>query len=250
MRLERKSAIVTGGGQGIGRAIALCMAREGSKVCVADLNVDSAKSVSEEIKAMNGEAIFAEVDITDSARVKEVAKETIDTFGTIDILVNNAGWDALGPFVKIEEKIWDKIININFKGPLNCFSAVLPQMVEKKYGKIISIASDAGRVGSTGEAVYSGCKGGIIAFSKTIAREVAYYGININCISPGPTETPMFNEGTADNPKLLEGLKKAIPMRRLGQPEDIAGAVAFLASDEAGYITGQVLSVSGGLTMV
>lgn len=250
MKLQDKSAIVTGAGRGIGRAIALKLAREGAKVCVADLDAGSAEKVAGEIKEMGREAVAVQVDITDAARVKEMVQETVGAFGVVDILVNNAGWDKIELFLNSEEETWDKVIAVNFKGPINCFKAVLPYMVERRYGKILSIASDAGRVGSSGEAVYAGTKGGIIAFSKTIAREVARYGINVNCVAPGPTETPLFEEIAGDNPKIAEGLKKAIPFRRLGKPEDIANAVAFLASDEAGYITGQTLSVSGGLTMV
>lgn len=249
MILKNRAAFVTGGGQGIGRAICLELARQGAKVCVADLNAETAAKVAGEIKGMGHEAIAAQVDITDLEKVKESIPKAIDSFGAVDILVNNAGWDKVGPFVDSKPEMWDRVININFKGPVNCFSAVLPHMIERKYGKIVSIASDAGRVGSSGEAVYSGAKGGIIAFSKTIAREVARYGINVNCVSPGPTDTPFFAEVAGDNPKIGEGLKKAIPLRRLGKPEDIANAVAFFASDEADYITGQVLSVSGGLTM-
>lgn len=249
MIFKNRSAFVTGGGQGIGRAICLELARQGAKVCVADLNSKTAAKVAEEIRDMGHEAIAAQVDITDLEKLKESIRETIDSFEAVDILVNNVGWDKVELFIDSKPETWDRVININFKGPVNCFSAILPHMIERKYGKIISVASDSGRVGSSGEAVYSGAKGGIIAFSKTIAREVARYGINVNCVSPGPTDTPFFAEVAGDNPKIGEGLKKAIPLRRLGKPEDIANAVAFFASDGACYITGQVLSVSGGLTM-
>jgi len=250
MKLKDKAAIVTGAGQGIGRAIALAMAREGAKICVADLNPETANKVAAEIKGMGGKAIAVQVDITSLEQVKKTVEKTIAELGCVDILVNNVGWDKMELFIQSEPATWDKVININFKGPINFFKAVLPHMIERKYGKIVSIASDAGRVGSSGEAVYSGAKGGIIAFSKTVAREVARYGITVNCVSPGPTDTPFFAQVAGDNPAIAEGLKKAIPLRRLAQPEDIAGAVAFFASDEAGYITGQVLSVSGGLNMV
>jgi 2-hydroxycyclohexanecarboxyl-CoA dehydrogenase len=250
MKLKDKAAIVTGGGQGIGRAIALDLASEGAKICVADLNPETAGKVAEEIKTMGKKAIAVKVDITDLAQCEKLVKETVAAFGCVDILVNNVGWDKMELFISSEPATWDKVIAINFRGPINCFKAVLPHMIERKYGKIVSIASDAGRVGSSGEAVYSGAKGGIIAFSKTVAREVARYGINVNCVSPGPTDTPFFAAVAGDNPAIAEGLKKAIPLRRLAQPEDIAGAVAFLSSDSASYITGQVLSVSGGLNMV
>ena len=249
MLLKNRSAFVTGGGQGIGRAICLELARQGAKVCVADLNPETAAKVAGEIRDMGHEAIAVQVDITDLEKVKKSIQKAIDSFGAVDILINNVGWDKTELFVNSKPETWDRVININFKGPVNCFSAVLPHMIERKYGKIVSVASDSGRVGSSGEAVYSGAKGGIIAFSKTIAREVARYGINVNCVSPGPTDTPFFAEVAGDNPKIAEGLKKAIPLHRLGKPEDIADAIAFFASDGACYITGQVLSVSGGLTM-
>lgn len=250
MKLKDRVAIVTGAGQGIGRAIALELAGEGAKICVADLNLETAGKVAEEIKARGKQAMAAKVDITSLDQCEKMVKDTIAAFGCIDILVNNVGWDKMELFIQSEPATWDKVIAINFRGPINCFKAILPHMIERKYGKIVSIASDAGRVGSSGEAVYSGTKGGIIAFSKTIAREVARYGINVNCVSPGPTDTPFFAAVAGDNPAIAEGLKKAIPLRRLARPEDIAGAVAFLATDAAGYITGQVLSVSGGLNMV
>ncbi len=165
------------------------------------------------------------------------------------MLVNNAGWDKVEPFVKSEEATWDKVIAINLKGPIACVRAVLDPMIERRSGKIVSISSDAGRVGSSGEAVYAGAKAGIIGFSKTLAREVARYGINVNVVCPGPTNTPLFREISGGNEKLAVALKQAIPLGRLGEPEDLAGAVVFLASDDAAFITGQTLSVSGGLTM-
>jgi len=250
MTLKDKSAIVTGAGQGIGRAIALELAREGAKVCVADLNLETAKQVEAEVKDMGREAMAFQVDVTDLGKVQEMAKKTVEAFGAVDILVNNVGWDKIELFIDSEPATWDRVININFKGPMHCFKAVLPYMIERKYGKIVSIASDSARVGSSGEAVYSGMKGAVISFSKTVAREVARYGINVNCISPGPTDTPFFAQVAADNPAIGEGLKKAIPFRRLAQPGDLAPAVAFLVSDGSSYITGQCLSVSGGLTMV
>jgi len=250
MKLKDRVAIVTGGGQGMGRAIALELAGGGAKICVADMNLETAAKVAEEIKAMGIGAIAVKVDITNLAQCEQMVKDTVAAFGCVDILVNNVGWDKVEPFINSEPATWEKVIAINYVGAINCFKVVLPQMMERKYGKIVSIASDAGRVGSSGESVYSGTKGAIIAFSKTIAREMARYGINVNVVSPGPTDTPMFQAIAAENPALGEGLKKAIPLRRLAQPEDIAGAVAFFASDSASYITGQVLSVSGGLNMV
>lgn len=248
-KLTGKSAIVTGSGRGIGRAIALELAREGADVAVVDLISENAEKVAAEIREMGRQAMAVRLDITKSADVKEAFAKIAATLGKIDILVNNVGWDKVEPFMKSTEETWDKIIAINFRGMLNCTRAVLDYMIERRSGKIISIGSDAGRVGSTGEAVYSGCKGAVIAFSKTLAREMARYKINVNVVCPGPTDTPLFAEVAQDNPKLSDALAKAIPWGRLGTPEDIAPAVAFLASDGAGYITGQTLSVSGGLTM-
>ncbi|RJQ31669.1 MAG: glucose 1-dehydrogenase [Peptococcaceae bacterium] len=249
MHLKDKVAVVTGAGRGIGRGIALELARHGSNVVVADMRYELAQEVAGEIKGMGQQALAVSTDVTLRTQVKEMVTKTLETFGRIDILVNNAGWDKIEPFVKSTEETWDKVIAINFKGVLYCVREVLDHMIERQYGKIISIGSDAGRVGSSGEAVYSGTKGAVIAFSKTLAREMARYKINVNVVCPGPSDTPLFAEIGQDNPKLVESLKRVIPWGRLGVPEDIAHAVAFLASDEAGFITGQTLSVSGGLTM-
>jgi 2-hydroxycyclohexanecarboxyl-CoA dehydrogenase len=172
-----------------------------------------------------------------------------ERFGRIDVLVNNAGWDRAGPFVDSDPADWDKVIGINLYGVLHTSHLVLPIMAGQGGGRVVNLASDAGRVGSSGEAVYSAAKGGVIAFTKTCAREMARHGITVNCVCPGPTDTALFAEFAGDDPKLREALTKAIPLRRLAQPSDLAGAVAFLASDEAAYITGQTLSVSGGLSM-
>jgi len=250
MRLKGKTIIVTGSGQGIGKGIALKLAKEGSSVVVADLNEENAQKVADEINSNGGKALAVKVDITSAEMVKNMILKTIDEFGEISGLVNNAGWDKVEPFMESTEDTWDRVIAINIKGTISCCKAVLQEMIPNNYGKIINIASDAGRVGSSGEAVYSATKGGVIAFTKTLAREMARYKINVNCIAPGPTDTPLFEEISSYNPKIAEGLKKAIPFRRLGKPEDLANAVAFMISDEAEYITGQTLSVSGGLTMV
>lgn len=178
-----------------------------------------------------------------------MVKATMDHFGHVDVLVNNAGWDKVGPFLTSDESDWERVIAINLYGMLHCCKAVLPVMVSQGSGKVVNIGSDAGRVGSSGEAVYSATKGGVIAFTKTLAREMARYKINVNCVCPGPADTQLFAELGQDQPTLREALEKAIPWRRLARPEDIANAVAFLVSDEAEYITGQTLSVSGGLTM-
>ncbi|MHB1126122.1 MAG: SDR family NAD(P)-dependent oxidoreductase [Bacillota bacterium] len=249
MKLSNKVAIVTGSGRGIGRAIALEMAREGAKIVIADLLEDNAQGVAREIEAMGGESLPIKVDITDKEQVYAMVSRTMERFYRVDVLVNNAGWDKAEPFIKSTEETWDKLLAINLKGPIRCCRAVLDQMISQQSGRIINISSDAGRVGSSGEAVYSAAKGGIIAFTKTLAREMARSGIRVNCLCPGPSNTPLFAEIALDNPKLTEALKRAIPLGRLGEPEDLAGAVAFLASDAAEYITGQTISVSGGLTM-
>ncbi|HEX2439096.1 MAG TPA: SDR family NAD(P)-dependent oxidoreductase [Methylomirabilota bacterium] len=251
MRLPDKVTLVTGAASGIGRAIALAAAREGARVAVLDLNADGAAAVAREITTAGGQAQAWPLDVTDPARVNAVVEEIVKRWSTVHVLVNCAGWDKPIPFVETTPDFWDRILAINLKGPIACTHAVLPPMIAQGYGKIVSIASDAGRVGSTGEAVYSAAKGGLIAFTKTIARETARHRINVNCVCPGPSDTPLFQkEFAGPSPKLAESLKRVIPWGRLGVPEDVAPAVVFLASDEAGYITGQTLSVSGGLTMM
>lgn len=250
--LKDKIAIVTGAGRGMGRSISLKFVDEGAKVAVTDINLDWAQAVVKEIKDKGGEAIAIKCDVTNLEEVNGMVKQVLDTFGRIDILVNNAGWDQPEFFIQSKPETWEKVIAINFKGPIYCTRAVLDNMIQKKSGKIISISSDAGKVGSSWEVVYSGCKGGLIAFSKALAREVAQYAINVNVVCPGPTETPMLLEGMKQSPfgeKMVESLIKTIPLRRLAKPEEIASCVAFLASSEADYITGQAISVSGGMTM-
>lgn len=248
-RLNGRAALVTGAAQGIGRAIAMRLAQEGAKVAVADIQDDVAGRTAGEIKAAGGVACAVRLDVTslDSAIGAVAAAER--EIGPLGILVNNAGWDKLEPFVESTPETWDRVIAINYRGVLNCCKAVIPGMQARGGGKIVSIASDAGRVGSSGEAVYSGCKAAIIAFSKTIARELARNNINVNVVCPGPTETALLRGVMDKQPKVLEAMKRGIPMRRLGKPEDLAGAVAFFASADADYATGQVVSISGGLTM-
>jgi 2-hydroxycyclohexanecarboxyl-CoA dehydrogenase len=253
MRLEDKVAIVTGGGSGIGRAISLRLAAEGARVAVADINLASAEETVALIRtAGSGDAFAVQADISNLGAVQAaVAAVQARWGGRVDVLVNNAGWDKMEPFIQSAPETWDKVIAINLRGPINCFAAVLPGMVERGSGSIVSIASDAGRVGSSGEAVYSACKAGIIGFSKTIAREVARNHINVNVVCPGPTRTPLLEsmlEGETGE-KIIDAMARAVPFRRLGEPDDITGAVAFFASDDAAFCTGQVLSVSGGLTM-
>jgi 2-hydroxycyclohexanecarboxyl-CoA dehydrogenase len=248
-RLTGKVALVTGAAQGIGRAIATRLAEEGAKVAIADIQEDSAASAADELRAAGLAATAIKLDVTslDSAvaAVAMVGRE----LGPVDILVNNAGWDKLEPFIESTPETWERVIAINFRGVLNCCKAVIPGMQARGGGKIVSISSDAGRVGSLGEAVYSGCKGAIIGFSKTLARELARNKINVNVVCPGPTETALLRGVMENQPKVLEAMVRMIPMRRLGQPQDLAGAVAFFASSDADYATGQVISISGGLTM-
>jgi len=244
--LREKVVVVTGAGRGMGRAIAERLAAEGARVAVTDVDRESALSTA---AALDGAAGFR-LDITDAGEVVARVEEIVAALGPIDALVNNAGWDRLAPFLDTDEDLWERLIDINLRGPIRMTKAVLPQMVERQSGRIVNISSDAGRVGSTGEAVYSACKAGIIGFGKTIAREVARHGITVNAICPGPTATPLLESIVGQgNDKLIDSLKRGIPMRRLGEPDDIAGAVAFIVSDDAGFVTGQTLSVSGGLTM-
>jgi 2-hydroxycyclohexanecarboxyl-CoA dehydrogenase len=253
MKLEGKTALIAGGGGGIGRAVTLALAHEGAKTAVADIVKGNAEKVSGEAKALGVDAMACQVDLTKKTDVDRMVSEIIARFGQIDILVNCQGWDRLEPFVESSEETWEKLLAINFKSVLYTARAVLPNMISHSSGKIVNISSDAGRVGSSWEAVYAGAKGAVIAFSKTIAREVARYKINVNVVCPGLTETPLLqavrsqSEQTA---KLIDAVTKATPFRRPAQPEEIAEAVLFLSSPQANFITGQTLSVSGGLTMV
>lgn len=250
--LKEKVVVITGAAGGIGRQLCRRFCEEGSVVVGLDLNDEGLNSLREELSEFSKQLSVAKLDITDHAAVSDAINGIHARTGRIDILVNNAGWDVAMQFVETTPEFWDKVISINLRGPLNLQHAVVPLMIEAGGGKIINIASDAGRVGSSGESVYSACKGGIIAFSKTLARETARKDVRVNVVCPGPTDTALLRSFTGDGEygqKIYDGLKRAIPLKRLGQPEDIPGAVAFLASDDANFITGQVISVSGGLTM-
>jgi 2-hydroxycyclohexanecarboxyl-CoA dehydrogenase len=251
-RLEGKTIIVTGGGGGIGGATCRRLAKEGARIAVLDLNADAAGTVAAAIRAEGGQAAAIRCDITDRASVDAAVAATQAQLGPVDVLVNNAGWDVFKPFTKTVPAEWDKLIAINLTGALHMHHAVLPGMAARKSGRIVNIASDAGRVGSSGEAVYAACKGGLIAFSKTIAREHARHGITVNVVCPGPTDTALFadyKEGAGNPEKLMEAFTRAIPLGRIAQPEDLPGAILFFASADSAFVTGQVLSVSGGLTM-
>jgi 2-hydroxycyclohexanecarboxyl-CoA dehydrogenase len=239
--------LVTGGGGGIGAALCRRFAAEGALVAVVDLDGAAAAKVAAECAGRAWP-----VDISDQAAVVTAVADVERDLGPVDVLVNNAGWDRAGPFLGSDRALWEKIVAINLFGPLHMHHAVLQGMVQRGRGRVVNIASDAGRVGSSGEAVYAACKGGLIAFSKTMARELARQRINVNVVCPGPTDTALFRDFAGEGErgaKLRTALERAIPFGRLGQPEDVVGAVLFLASDEAAFITGQVLSVSGGLTM-
>lgn len=250
--LSGKTVIITGGGGGIGRALCLRFAAEGSRVAVLDRDEAAAESTAELVTEAGGNAVAYAADITDYAAIVETVEKIERDLGVPTVLVNNAGFDHFMPFLKTEPGMWQQLIDINLTGALNMHHVVLPKMLEAGGGKVINIASDAARVGSSGEAVYAACKAGLIGLSKTLARELASKNINFNVVCPGPTDTALLKSvaATSNNPeKLLEAFKNAVPKRRLGQPEDYPGIVCLLASDDADFITGQVISVSGGLTM-
>jgi len=243
-KLDDKIAIVTGAGQGIGKAIAQKLAAEGATVVVADVNEGTAKETAD---ALGGGSFGVLTDVTSRQSVGAMVQQVMDRLGRIDILVNKAGWDKGEAFLDSEPETWDRIIQTNLYGVFNTSKVILPIMAEQGSGRVVNLGSDAGRVGSSGEAVYSAAKGGVIAFTKAMAREMARTQVAVNCVCPGPTDTALFASMGGEG--LREALRKAIPLRRLGLPEDSANTVAFLVSDEAAFVTGQTVSVSGGLTM-
>ena len=250
--LQNKTVIVTGGGGGIGGATCRRFGEAGSRVAVFDINLESAAKTAAEITKAGGVAQAFRCDITDYEGVKAAVAAAEAALGPISILVNNAGWDIFRLFKDTTPADWQKLIAINLTGALNMHHAVLPGMLERRHGRIVNIASDAARVGSSGEAVYAACKAGLVGFSKTIAREHARHGISVNVVCPGATNTALFDDykkGAGNPEKLEEAFRRATPMGRIGEPEDLPGAILFFASDDAAYVTGQVLSVSGGLTM-
>ncbi|MDY7101792.1 MAG: glucose 1-dehydrogenase [Actinomycetota bacterium] len=251
-RFEDRTVVVTGGGGGIGRALCAGFAAEGARVAVVDRAIDTAEVTVAAVDKIGGRAVAVECDITERSDVDAAIRRVTAELGPIDVLVNNAGWDLFVPFLATGPDDWRRLIDINLVGALNMHHAVLGAMVERGGGRVVNIASDAARVGSSGEAVYAACKAGLVALSKTLAREHARHGITFNVVCPGPTDTALLatvTDNAANPEKLREAFRRAIPMGRLGQPEDLVGAVLFFASDAAGFTTGQVLSVSGGLTM-
>jgi 2-hydroxycyclohexanecarboxyl-CoA dehydrogenase len=245
MSLSGKTAVVTGAASGIGRATAEAFARAGARVLLADINDETGEAVAAGLRAQGHAAEFLHVDITDAQSV-EAFRQAATKLGPVDIVASVAGWGRTEPFVQNKPEFWRKLIDLNFLGTVMVARAFLDGMIERRSGRIVTVASDAGRVGSLGESVYSGTKGGVIAFSKALAREMARYDVTVNCVCPGPTDTPLM---AAVPEKIKEAFARVTPMRRLAKPSEIADAIVFFASPESAFVTGQVLSVSGGLTM-
>jgi 2-hydroxycyclohexanecarboxyl-CoA dehydrogenase len=247
MRLDGRIALVTGGVSGIGKATALEFARQGAKVIVADVNREGGAATVAEADAAGLAVEYVLLDLADVASIDACAAGVLERHGRVDVLVNAAGWDRIQPFLENTSEFMDRVLAINLRGPIGLTQKLVPAMAAAGYGKIVNVASDAGRVGSLGETVYAGAKGGMIAFTKSLAREVARYRITVNCVCPGPTDTPLF---AVQPEKVRVALEKAIPFKRIAQPQEIADAILFFASARSDYVTAQVLSVSGGLTMV
>jgi len=255
LNLSDKVALITGSGSqiGFGHATAITMAREGCNIIVNDINLDAAEQTAGEIRDLGRRAIAAKADVGNSSQVKEMIKMALDEFGRIDILINNAGaGGAGGPIHLTKEEDWEKTINLLFMGVMNCTKAVLPVMLERKYGKIVNIASGLGRTGSPNNSVYASCKGAVITFTKSIAAEVADKGINVNCVCPGLSTTNFLRgpDGELRSPEMVESVRLGIPLKRLTEPQDVANMVTFLVSDLAGDIVGQTIGVNGGNSMI
>ena len=246
MRLDGKTAVVTGGASGIGKATALEMARAGARVIVADVNEEGGAAAQREAEGMGLKLEYLKLDLTDPQSVDRFAAQVLERCGRVDVLANVAGWGKVQPFVDNTPDFWERVLAVNLTGPVRLTQKLLPKMMEARAGKIVNVASDAGRVGSLGETMYSAAKGGMIAFTKSLAREAARGGVNVNCVCPGPTDTPLM---AAVPEKLKEAFVKAIPFRRIGKPQEVADAILFFASARSDYVTGQILSVSGGLTL-
>ena len=252
MSLSGKNAIVTGGAQGIGRAIALRLAKDGANIALIDLNAEVGPKTIEEIEALGVKGLFIACDATNYDQVKAAAAQVNETLGGIDILINNAGIDRAQRFVDTDQALWDLIINVNYRSFLIASHVCIPYMIEKNSGNIVSLGSDAGRIGNPGEVLYCGTKAAIMASSKALAKELARYNIRVNAVSPGPVKTELWDklhEGEK-GAKVTQAVERAIPLRRLGTPEDVADVVAFFVGDDSRYLTGQVLSIDGGLTMI
>jgi 2-hydroxycyclohexanecarboxyl-CoA dehydrogenase len=246
MQLDGKIAVVTGGASGIGRATCEALAAAGALTYVADVNRAAGEDAAAAIGRDGYQAECLPLDVTDDGSIAQATELLRERHGKLDIFVSAAGWDIIQPFLENTPEYWDKVVALNFMGPVRLARSLLPLLIEARDSRIVMVGSDAGRVGSSGESVYAGAKGGIIAFTKSLAREVVRYGVNVNCVCPGPTDTPLF---ATHSEKMREALIRAIPMRRLAKPSEVADAIVFFASGRSSFITGQVLSVSGGLTM-
>ena len=246
MRFDGKVAVVTGAASGIGKATAEAFALAGAKVVLGDINEEGGETVAGGLQVRGADVEFIRVDLTDPGSVEKFRDAALRKYGRVDILASVAGWGKTEPFVKNSPEFWKRLIDLNFVGTIMITRAFLDQMIERNSGRIVTVASDAGRVGSLGETVYSGAKGGVIAFSKGLAREMARHNITVNCVCPGPTDTPLM---AAVPDKIKEAFSRVTPMHRLAQPAEIADAILFFASSHSNFVTGQVLSVSGGLTM-